>query len=160
MQSEFLVLDHIKPVFRAGGHHPDNLVTACYACNRIRGRRTLAEWWRADPPSEIKYRTLLNRLADARNTWRQGEARFRGQAEALLGQVPGVPPAGIVLRHNKLVQHQWAHVPTWLQAELAHEREQADLVCAACLQPRRDLITTSETGQVSQLVDLDEDFTF
>lgn len=39
-----LECDHITPVSRGGDHEPDNLVTACFSCNRSKGSKTLEEW--------------------------------------------------------------------------------------------------------------------
>lgn len=39
-----LECDHVVPVARGGGHEPENLTTACYACNRAKGTLMLDEW--------------------------------------------------------------------------------------------------------------------
>ncbi|MBI3361669.1 MAG: HNH endonuclease [Chloroflexi bacterium] len=42
-QTSHLTIDHVLPRHRGGGHHWDNLVAACPACNRQKGGRTAAE---------------------------------------------------------------------------------------------------------------------
>ena len=39
-----LECDHVFPVSRGGSNEDGNLVAACIACNRSKGRKTLAEW--------------------------------------------------------------------------------------------------------------------
>lgn len=39
-----LECDHIHPVSKGGSHDPDNLVTACFLCNRSKRDKTLSEW--------------------------------------------------------------------------------------------------------------------
>lgn len=39
-----LECDHVLPVSRGGGHDLDNLVTACFACNRSKRAKTVEEW--------------------------------------------------------------------------------------------------------------------
>lgn len=41
-----LECDHVFPVSKGGLSEPDNLVTACYRCNRSKGAKTLSEWRR------------------------------------------------------------------------------------------------------------------
>jgi 5-methylcytosine-specific restriction endonuclease McrA len=42
-QTPHLTIDHVTPRHKGGGHHWDNLVTACPPCNRRKGGRTVAE---------------------------------------------------------------------------------------------------------------------
>jgi 5-methylcytosine-specific restriction endonuclease McrA len=42
-----LTCDHVIPVCRGGSSTLENLVTACEACNRAKGRRTPEEWVRS-----------------------------------------------------------------------------------------------------------------
>lgn len=42
-QTSHLTIDHVIPRHRGGGHHWDNLVTACPQCNRRKGGRSAAE---------------------------------------------------------------------------------------------------------------------
>ncbi len=42
-QTTHLTIDHVIPRHRGGGHHWDNLVTACPPCNRRKGGKTAAE---------------------------------------------------------------------------------------------------------------------
>lgn len=39
-----LECDHIIPVAKGGTHEDSNLITACFACNRSKHAKTLAEW--------------------------------------------------------------------------------------------------------------------
>lgn len=39
-----LECDHVMPVARGGRHDDDNLVTACFACNRSKRDKTVEEW--------------------------------------------------------------------------------------------------------------------
>lgn len=38
-----LEVDHINPVSKGGGNRPDNLITACFACNRGKAATTLTD---------------------------------------------------------------------------------------------------------------------
>ena len=38
-----LEIDHIVPIFEGGGDDPNNLTTACFDCNRGKGRNLLAD---------------------------------------------------------------------------------------------------------------------
>lgn len=42
-----LECDHVLPVARGGGNEPENLKTACYACNRSKRDHLLADWMKA-----------------------------------------------------------------------------------------------------------------
>ena len=50
VQVEFLVrireVDHVVPRSRGGSDHPENLQLLCPNCNRIKGDRDMAYWWR------------------------------------------------------------------------------------------------------------------
>ena len=39
-----LECDHVIPVSRGGSHEPDNLVTACFRCNRSKRDKLVEEW--------------------------------------------------------------------------------------------------------------------
>ena len=39
-----LECDHVHPVSKGGGHDLDNLVTACFSCNRSKHDKTIDEW--------------------------------------------------------------------------------------------------------------------
>jgi 5-methylcytosine-specific restriction endonuclease McrA len=41
-----LTMDHIVPVCRGGTNRQSNLVTACEACNNLRGSRSILTWFR------------------------------------------------------------------------------------------------------------------
>ena len=41
-----LECDHIVPVSRGGSHHDDNLLTACFTCNRSKRDKLVSEWTR------------------------------------------------------------------------------------------------------------------
>lgn len=161
---EFLTLDHVHTVHQGGLHTPDNLVAACYPCNVLRGRQPLAIWWRTTPRA-FSYDRLRTRMSDARLRWKDKEARLRGQADVLLGGIPGVACAAIVQQHEHLVQQQWGRLPEWLQMQIGYETEQQDLVCPTCLRPTVDVISPTQGstpwgGQVSEVSELEEDFGF
>jgi 5-methylcytosine-specific restriction endonuclease McrA len=40
-------VDHVRPLFRGGWEHEDNLVPACKSCNFSKGTKLLTEWVRA-----------------------------------------------------------------------------------------------------------------
>jgi 5-methylcytosine-specific restriction endonuclease McrA len=40
-----LECDHVTPVSRGGRHDPDNLVAACFGCNRDKAGKTLIGWF-------------------------------------------------------------------------------------------------------------------
>ena len=39
-----LECDHVHPVSRGGSHEDDNLVTACFSCNRSKRDKLVSEW--------------------------------------------------------------------------------------------------------------------
>ena len=39
-----LECDHVEPLSLGGSDHPDNLVTACFACNRSKHAKTPEQW--------------------------------------------------------------------------------------------------------------------
>jgi hypothetical protein len=43
-----LECDHVVPVARGGGHGDDNLVTACFPCNRSKHDKLVSEWKEAN----------------------------------------------------------------------------------------------------------------
>jgi 5-methylcytosine-specific restriction endonuclease McrA len=47
--AEELTLDHVQPRVRGGDNSGGNVVTACGACNALKGHRRLSEFLLADP---------------------------------------------------------------------------------------------------------------
>lgn len=43
-RGERLECDHVVPVSRGGASDPDNLTTACFACNRSKRDKLVSEW--------------------------------------------------------------------------------------------------------------------
>jgi 5-methylcytosine-specific restriction endonuclease McrA len=61
--AEELTLDHVQPRVRGGDRSEGNLVTACKACNTLKGHRRLSEFLHDNPTSrEIFFR-------GARHVW-------------------------------------------------------------------------------------------
>lgn len=48
-EAEELTLDHVQPRVRGGDRSEGNLVTACSACNTLKGHRRLALFLRENP---------------------------------------------------------------------------------------------------------------
>ena len=46
--SEELTVDHVEPRVRGGDRSDGNLVTACRACNTLKGHRRLSDFLRAE----------------------------------------------------------------------------------------------------------------
>jgi 5-methylcytosine-specific restriction endonuclease McrA len=61
-------MDHLVPISRGGTNARDNLVLACFACNRSKGGKLLAEWQaeRARRGETARYSPTetLQRIAD------------------------------------------------------------------------------------------------
>lgn len=68
-----LEIDHIKPVSAGGGNAENNLVTACYACNRGKAARSLS-----DVPQS---------LADKAKQTKEAEAQLEGYQSIMMAQV-------------------------------------------------------------------------
>ncbi|MBI3244069.1 MAG: HNH endonuclease [Chloroflexi bacterium] len=72
-QPPHLTIDHIIPRHRGGGHHWDNLVTACPACNRRKGGKTAGEAQMSlkhkpgEPPATAAY--LFGRHLKENSEW-------------------------------------------------------------------------------------------
>src|SRR5215472_6862905 len=71
--SLIMSVDFIQPRARKGKKDPDNLVTACRPCNRIKGSRVFANFDEAK-----KY--VLQRRTELRNEWETNMARIRGRS--------------------------------------------------------------------------------
>lgn len=88
--------DHFRPVARGGSSRPtDNLVTACYQCNDIRG-----DWlpdeigWKPTPPKLSNWDGLSGKMPALRN------ALGLGPRSTIAKGVPisGPPPVGALIR--------------------------------------------------------------
>lgn len=123
----FLTLDHFKPRSKGGRNDPENVVSCCYACNITKGRRSLASYCDA---MGLGYNTVKSRARDRR---RKPIEPYQEAARVLLGQLPGVPPAPLVVDHDWLVKKQWQHnedIEGW-----EHLGEQNELFCKSCGAP-------------------------
>lgn len=117
----FLTLDHFETRRGGGGHKPNNLVTCCYECNRDRGRKSLLAWCEAQGWS---YDTIWSRVYGAR---RKSIEPFREAAGVLLGGVPGVPRADLVVLMAWRARRQWAG-----EAERGTWEGDGLEICGAC----------------------------
>jgi 5-methylcytosine-specific restriction endonuclease McrA len=61
--AEELSADHVQPRVRGGDRSGGNLVTACGACNILKGHRRLAEFLAAEPSAHRNF------LLYARHVW-------------------------------------------------------------------------------------------
>jgi 5-methylcytosine-specific restriction endonuclease McrA len=50
-----LTLDHVQPRVRGGDRSEGNLVTACKACNTLKGHQRLSEFLFAHPPARENF---------------------------------------------------------------------------------------------------------
>ncbi len=139
--TNFLTIDHVDCRPRVRGkngaarkdHDPSNLTACCYHCNTVKGRKSLRAFcgdadWSYDA---VKSRLRRNRARDI--------ASYREAARVLLGRVPGVPLADMVLDHDWLVKRQWSEAD--LEGDYwVHVREslQHTLFCPACRRPEGD----------------------
>ena len=55
-------VDHVYPRARGGLTTPANLVAACRACNKAKGLRTPAEWWRDEAVERLIARARSARM--------------------------------------------------------------------------------------------------
>jgi len=122
--ANFLTLDHVRPRTKAGSNQPSNLVTACYACNTLKGRGSLL---RLCSDLGLSYNATRSRSGRHR---RQDIERYRPAAKLLLGRIPGVPIAQLVVDHDWLVRKQWEGA---FEQELwEHLQSQNELFCREC----------------------------
>jgi 5-methylcytosine-specific restriction endonuclease McrA len=61
--AEELTLDHVQPRVRGGDRSEGNLVTACNACNTLKGHRRLSAFLRDNPPFRANF------FRYSRNVW-------------------------------------------------------------------------------------------
>jgi len=52
---EQLTIDHVEPRVRGGDRSDGNLVTACGACNTLKGHRRLSEFLRAEATARANF---------------------------------------------------------------------------------------------------------
>ena len=50
-----LTLDHVQPRVRGGDRSEGNLVTACKACNTLKGHQRLSEFLHAQPVARVNF---------------------------------------------------------------------------------------------------------
>jgi 5-methylcytosine-specific restriction endonuclease McrA len=53
--SEDLTIDHVEARVRGGDRSDGNLVTACRACNRLKGHRRLSDFLRAEEVARANF---------------------------------------------------------------------------------------------------------
>src|SRR5690349_24846737 len=58
LPAEELTLDHVQPRVRGGDRSEGNLVTACGACNTLKGHRRLSEFLRDDQSARENFMRL------------------------------------------------------------------------------------------------------
>ena len=56
--AEELTVDHVQPRVRGGDRSEGNLVTACKACNTLKGHRRLSEFLRDDQAARENFMRL------------------------------------------------------------------------------------------------------
>jgi 5-methylcytosine-specific restriction endonuclease McrA len=71
--SLIMSVDFIQPRARKGKKEPENLVTACRPCNRIKGSRVFASF-------EAAKTYVLQRRSELRKEWGTDMARLRGRS--------------------------------------------------------------------------------
>jgi 5-methylcytosine-specific restriction endonuclease McrA len=57
-----LSVDHVEPRVRGGDQSTGNLVTACRACNALKGHRRVSEFLREDPVARVNFLRLASHL--------------------------------------------------------------------------------------------------
>ena len=72
-----LTVDHVEPRVRGGDHSEGNLVTACKACNTLKGHRRLSVFLHEEAARRERF------LAAAIHVW----PRLRRTVELELGQL-------------------------------------------------------------------------
>lgn len=53
-----LTLDHVQPRVKGGDRSEGNLVTACRACNTLKGHRRLSVFLHENPPARASFHAL------------------------------------------------------------------------------------------------------
>ena len=125
----FLTLDHVKPKSQDGAHDPKNLVTACFNCNRARGRKSLIEF---EKELGVPRQQLT---AKVRRRCSKDIGPYREAARLALGELPGFPISQTVLDHDFLVRSQWSSSDFDAQ-HWEHLRQQEKLFCPECGQAK------------------------
>ena len=126
----FLTLDHVRG--RGEGNDPTNLVTACSACNNLKGTKTVSRFAK---DLRVNRATLWGRV-NART--RRPLEPYLEAAKVLLGDVPGLSPSEEALRHDLIVRAQWEPGNSDIRFSLASfERDdptnpQENLWCPYC----------------------------
>lgn len=65
--SEELTVDHVQPRVRGGDNSGGNVVTACGACNALKGHRRLSDFLAAEPGARRQFFRLATRHVYARH---------------------------------------------------------------------------------------------
>lgn len=60
--AEELTLDHVQPRVRGGDNSGGNVVTACGACNALKGHRRLSEFLIAEPAARRNFFRLAGHV--------------------------------------------------------------------------------------------------
>ena len=76
-----LTLDHVQPRVRGGDRSEGNLVTACRACNILKGHHRLSAFLHDHPPARAN--------AHSGSAWRRSESFLRGKSPPTLLEIFG-----------------------------------------------------------------------
>lgn len=74
---EALTVDHLQARSRGGDRSGGNLVTACKACNALKGRQRLAHFLAANPDAFLNFRQY------ARHVWKRHLAAIEDEVRKL-----------------------------------------------------------------------------
>jgi hypothetical protein len=115
----FLTLDHIDP---DGGHEAWNLISCCFECNTLKGRKSLMRFAQdlGVPRPSISRRLSIRRTRELEP--------YRFAAMVMLGIFGGVPRAPIVNANDWLAQYQFRDD----DPEYEYLRGQESDHCGAC----------------------------
>lgn len=115
----FLTLDHIDP---DGGDHEWNLISCCFGCNTIKGRKSLTQFAQdlGVPRPSISRRLSIRRTRDLEP--------YRIAAAVMLGVFAGVPRAPIVNANDWIAQYHFRDD----DPEYEHLRDQEPDHCTEC----------------------------
>jgi 5-methylcytosine-specific restriction endonuclease McrA len=85
LPADELSVDHVQPRSRGGDRSAGNLVTACRACNVIKGRRRISSYLADNPAAHANFRRY------ARYVWKR---HLRALEEEIARHSPRTDPVG------------------------------------------------------------------